>query len=437
MPNRTGADVNGFRHVAAIAAVFLMIASVARSETEEVERVIFKTTFDVKIVPSEKSAEVVIRLGSDAAPVEWMLFRADPTRHQGFKADGALKQIGDDWEWRPPRGGGALRFTFSIDHRRNEGNYDSRCAKRWAIFRGDDLIPQVRIRTHPIAYSESYLRLQLPEGWSAALPYAKTANGTYRVTDPRSRFDRPAGWFVIGKLGAARETVEGARLTIAGPVGHGARRMDLLALLRWTLPSMRQLFGDLPKRLLIVTASDPMWRGGLSGTNSLFIHADRPLIQEDSTSPLLHELMHTLMRARAGSDGDWIVEGLAEHYSLEALLRSGTLSARRHEAALERIARKARGSGPLRVSSVDAATRARAVLVLREIDAEIRKMTGGERGLDDVTRLLSESDRAIVTSQFREVCEEVAGASMAAIFNRVAPPVAPKSRSPKGNARHP
>lgn len=399
----------------------LLAASSTLAQPRAAERITFDVTFDAKIIPSEKSAEVEIQLGADATPVEWLLFRADPMRHQGFQADGKLTQIGDDWEWRPPRGGGKLRFTFSIDHLRSEGSYDSRSAKRWAIFRGDDLVPQVRIRTDPIAYSESRLRLQLPEGWSAALPYAKTTNGVYRITDPRRRFDRPAGWFVLGELGAVRETFEETRLTIAGPAGHGARRMDLLALLRWTLPSMRHFFGGLPRRLLVVTASDPMWRGGLSGTNSLFVHADRPLIAEDSTSPLLHELVHTLMRARAGKGGDWIVEGLAEHYSLEALRRSETLSASRHEKALDRITRKAEDGGKLRVASVDAATRARAMLVLREIDAAIREKSEGRKSIDDAVRQVIGEDDPIVTSRFREACEEAAGGSLASIFDRVAP----------------
>jgi hypothetical protein len=390
-------------------------------------RTTFAVDFDVKIVPSEKSAEVVIRLGADAAPVEWLLLRADPMRHQGFEADGELTQSSEGWTWHPPKRGGELRFTFSIDHLRSEGSYDSRSAKRWAIFRGDDLVPQIRIRTDPIAHSKSRLRLQLPEGWSAALPYRKNRDGSYQLNDPRSRFDRPAGWFVIGELGAVRERFDNLRLTIAGPAGHGARRMDLLALLRWTMPSIRELFGKLPDRLLVVTAADPMWRGGLSGTKSIYLHADRPLIEDDSTSPMLHELVHTLMRAKAGRGGDWIVEGLAEYYSLELLRRSGTLSQKRYVDALEKLKTKAAGADKLRVKSVDSSTRARAVLVMREIDEAIRSNTENLASLDDVVQILAGADRAVVTSQFREACEQVAGESIGSIFDRVVPPLPSKT----------
>ena len=113
------------------------------TETEEPEKKkspTFSVTFDAKFVPSEKSAEVEIRLGNDASPVEWMLFRHDPARHQAFHADGELVETEEGWKWTPPPGGGAIRYVFSVDHLRSDGAFDSRSAKRWAIFRGEDLV---------------------------------------------------------------------------------------------------------------------------------------------------------------------------------------------------------------------------------------------------------------------------------------------------------
>ena len=40
--------------------------------------------------------------------------------------------------------------------------------------------------------------------------------------------------------------------------------------------------------------------------------------------PLLHEVMHAMLGIHATSGDDWIVEGLAEFYSLELLRLSGT-----------------------------------------------------------------------------------------------------------------
>jgi hypothetical protein len=385
------------------------------------EEPVFRVTYDARLVASEKSVHVRIRLGSDAAPVEWIRFRVDPLRYRAFEADGELVEIEDGWEWRPPRGGGQVRYVLSIDHLRDDNAYDARCTKSWAILRGEDLVPRMRVRTDPIAWADSRLRLRLPEGWSAVLPYDRTATGEYRIDDPDTRFDRPTGWFAFGRLGVVRENVEGTRVSISGPARQGIRRMDLLAMLRWTMPSLAELFVELPDRLAIVSAGDPMWRGGLSAPKSIYLHADRPLISEDSTSPLIHELMHSFMRARSGSDGDWIVEGLAELYSVSLLRRSGTLSASRYERALEAIAKRAKRGGPLRVEVVNGDTRAKAVIVLLEIDDAIRQATGGARDLDDVVRELAAQDGAITTNGFRTIVAEVAGRDLDDLFERYAP----------------
>lgn len=390
---------------------------------------VYSVTFDVTIIPSEKSADVQIHLGPGASVVKWLKLRTDPLRHQGFEADGELLEIPSGWQWRPPPGGGSIRYKFAIDHLRGE-SYDARMAMRWAIFRGDDLVPQIRIRTEPVARSNSRLRLQLPEGWTAVLPYKRELDGAYSVVDRGRRFDRPAGWFAVGELGVLRERVAGTRVSIAGPTGDGVRRMDLLAMLRWTLPTLSELFERLPDRLSVVSAGDPMWRGGLSGTNSVYLHADRPLISESGSSPLLHELVHTLMRARAGRGGDWIVEGLAELYSIEVLRRSGTLDEERFEAMIAEIEQRAKRAGKLRVAAVSSDTRARAVVVLREIDAGIRSATDQRRSLDDVIRSLAKTGRPVTTSSFRSICDEVAGAPLDAIFDRYVPPIV-KSGKPK------
>jgi len=182
--------------------------------------------------------------------------------------------------------------------------------------------------------------MRVPEGWSVAVPYKRQPDGSYAVDHPARRFDRPTGWMAVGKLGIVRERVAGTSVAIAGPVGHGQRRLDQLALLRWTLPTLGEILQPLPDRLLVVGAGDPMWRGGLSGPRSAYLHSDRPLIAEDGTSPLLHELVHTALRTRSGPGGDALVEGLAELYSVELLARSRTVSRKRAERTFARLAER-------------------------------------------------------------------------------------------------
>jgi hypothetical protein len=382
----------------------------------------YSVRFDARVVPTERLAKVSIRLGRGADRVRWLRFSIDPVRHFEFRGDGRVEVDGESVLWEPPREGGALRYSFWIDHLRNSSSYDARCAENWALFRGDDLVPPVRVRTVVGAYSNSSLRLRVPEGWSAALPHELLSNGTFAIDDPHRRFDRPKGWMVVGKIGVLRERIAKTRVAVAGPVGQHLRRHDNLALLRWTLPTLRKIVGELPERIQVVSAGDPMWRGGLSGPKSLFVHADRPLISTDLSSPILHELMHVVMGVQSAAEADWVVEGLAELYSLELLVRSKTVSRRRHAKALRRMEEKGRGVVSLAREDAGGAVTARAVVLLREIDEQIEAATGGESSLDDVVRRLSAERGVISAERFRHIAEEVAGQQLPAFARRELPP---------------
>lgn len=398
--------------------------STANAQDSEVEpdpkppEVTYDVDYEVRIVPTERSARVTIRISDPDNGLLSLRFRHDPERHVGFSGDGDVL-VEDQWvAWTPPKLGGRLRYTVRIDHLRNAESYDSRSTRHWALLRGDALVPPASVRTDRMAHSVSRLRLRLPEGWSAVLPYERLSNGLYAIDNRWRRFDRPVGWMLFGRIGVVRERVAGARIAIGGPVGQGMRRKDQLALLRWSLPPLREI-APLPERIAIVGAADPMWRGGLSGPNSAYLHASLPLISEDGTSPLLHEIVHVWMAARSGTDGDWIVEGIAELYSLEALVRSRTISKRRHERTLGRLERKGRGvRSVVATPHASGAVTARAVGLLRELDEEIRAVTDGARSLDDVVREIVRSPDEVSLTRFRALCEEVAGSPLEDFFSR-------------------
>lgn len=382
---------------------------------------IYDFNVDARIVPTERAAHVTLELGRGAQNVDWLRFRIDPQRHLLFRGDGSVVVDGAHVTWTPPRKGGRLHYVFRIDHLRDARRYDARCAKTWAIFRGEDLVPQARVSTADGARSRTRLRVRLPEGWSIATPYPKLRGGAYRVDHPRRGFDRPTGWMIAGVLGAIREEVTGVKLSIVGPRGAGVHRQDVLALLRWTLPSLREAFASLPERLLIVSAGDPMWRGGLSGPGSLFLHANRPLITEDGTSPILHEVVHTALRLQPGSDGDWAIEGLAEYYSLEMLARSGTMSPERVQRSYEQLARRGNEADHLRSKTVSGAGTARAVSVLRALDQRIRDATDQTRGIDDVARLLVREGGTVTTARMQALAEQVSGQDLSGFFSSQVP----------------
>ena len=380
----------------------------------------FDVAYDVRLVPTEGVAHVAIRLRDPGNNVGTISFRIDRERQRDFRGDGSVTPSaeGDRVEWRPPDSGGTLRYAVRINHLRDEKSYDARCAPDWAIFRGDDLVPPARLRAEKGSESRARLRLRLPKGWLAVAAYPRTAGGAFLIEHADRRFDRPTGWIAVGRLGVLRERVAGTQVAVAGPLEQRLRRLDLLALLRWTLPVLREIAGGLPGRLLVVGAGDPMWRGGLSGPGSVFVHASLPLISRDGTSPLLHELMHATLGVSAGPGSDWIVEGLAEMYSLELLVRSRTLSKKRYQKVLAQLANRGRGAPTLAVEFSSGATTARAVTVLHALDREIRDASGGTRSLDDVVRILFQQDGEVTSQRLRRIAEDLSGRDLGAFFRR-------------------
>jgi len=402
--------------LALAAVVALTSASSAQTAVQTAPAAVaYAVTFEARISPSERLAHAQIRLGAGALAVRFFEFQIDPQRHIDFRGDGRVNVNGAVVRWEPPARGGVLRYTFQLDHLRTQSAYDARCADDWAVFRGDDLFPPARVRATRGARSRSTLRLRVPEGWRIAVPYPRLADGSYQVDHATRSYDRPIGWYALGRIGVLRERIAGSHVAVAGPVGQGVRRQDILALLRWTLPKLKKVLGELPDRILIVSAGDPMWRGGLSGPSSVFVHADRPLITPDTTSPLLHELFHGVTRARAGADGDWVVEGLAEYYGLELLVRSRGVSKRRHARALESLERRGR-SATLAATSSSGAETARAVSVLEALDAHIRSETGGRVSLDAVAAVLARQAAPVTTAGFRATAERVTGLDLASFF---------------------
>lgn len=379
----------------------------------------YRVSYEARIVPSTKTASVKITIDQSRSELLLLRFQIDPARHRAFAGDGEVVVSEGTVEWKPPTTGGTLRYDFLIDQLRDAGSYDARCAADWAIFRGDDLVPPAAATTQVGARSNARLRIRAPEGWSVVTRYAP-AGGSVELTEAGRRFVRPTGWIIAGRgMGVLRERIAGTRVTVAAPAGQGVRRLDILALLRWTLPRLDDVLGSAPERLLVVGAGDPMWRGGLSGPSSLFIHADRPLITPDTTSPILHEVLHAVLRLKAAPGDDWIVEGLAEYYGLELLVRSKTISRSRYERALEELAEDGKAARSLSTDHASGAVTNRAVTVLHALDDEIRSASDGANTLDHVVRaLVQEPSREVSRDLLRTEAERAAGHTLDAFFER-------------------
>lgn len=367
----------------------------------------YDVTYRATFSPDVSQVEVDVELAGEKLPSK-IRFSADPDRYRNFRSTDPL-QVGDqEVVWEPQGKKSRLHYEFIVNHKRT-GGYDSYRTRDWALFRADKLVPSASVTAQKRLQSRSTLELILPSDWTAAMPYVADGKYRYRIDDPERRFDRPAGWMLVGKIGVRSERVEKVNVVIAAPEGDNARRQDALAFINWNLPKLLNVFPQFPKRVLVVYAGDPMWRGGLSGPGSLFLHSDRPLISENRTSPLLHELVHVAMGIRGDDESDWIVEGLAEFYSIQTLRASGGIGQRRYDQAMESMRRWAARAPSLFVKTSNGATTARAVLVFQSADAEIRKLTKDAASLDDVARKLATERGEVSLTHLQEVARQVAG----------------------------
>lgn len=355
---------------------------------------VYQLEYVVRPDPPAGGAWVTMRLSQSSDLLREVDMRAPAGRISDIGGDGDISLANGRLTWDPPATGGSLRWFAGIAHRRGDDAYDAYIAPDWAIFRAEDVIPQAATRTLRGALSETTLRFELPAGWSSLTEYFGRDNA-YAIRNENRRFDRPAGWILLGKIGVRRDRIAGINVSVAAPTNHGMRRIDILALLNWTLPEVLRIAPDFPKRLTIMGADDPMWRGGLSGPRSLFLHADRPLISENATSTLLHEVMHIALGATAEDEMDWILEGLAEYYSLKILQRSGSITDDRFSTALRTQADWGAKVKKLCRSQSSGPVTARAVTIMRALDKEISTRSKGSHSLDDVFSALAASDEPV------------------------------------------
>ena len=369
---------------------------------------VYEIVYRVTPDPATAGVAVELELRQGSSLLREVRFRTRGNRFSNFEGDGEIAREGNVLTWTPPAKGGKLRWEVAVLHRRNGDGYDAWLGEGWGLFRAEDIIPSAATRTVTGAHSITRLTFDLPADWSIVAQYAEH-DDVFVVTHEQRRFKQPKGWIVMGNLGVRREQIAGIDIAVAGPVDNGVRRLDMLALLNWTLPELARILPDLPPRITIVSASDPMWRGGLSAPASLYIHAERPLLSENGTSSLLHEIMHVVLDFDTDHDHDWIVEGLAEFYSLELLRRSGTISRARYDRARDSQKDWARSSGTLCGGPSSGATTARAVGIFIALDREIRRKTEGRNNLDDLVRSIVKARGKIDVDALDRLTREIIG----------------------------
>ena len=368
-------------------------ATVAAPASEDAD---FTTTFAAAFSADRPAALASIRIEQDDGALRELDLNAPEARYELLSADGDAVHTEGRIVWAVPKDGGTLTYRVIIEHKRRNGQRDAMHAGDWAIMRLGDLFPRAGTRIKKGRSGRALLTLEGPGRWSFQTRWGRIENdadATFAIDDTPRSFDRPSGWLAAGKLGTRRAYIDGRQILVSSPQGSGMRRMDLLTFLHWTVPELVRAFPGLPASVMILGAPEEMWRGGLSAPGPLYMHVRRPVVSENRTSTVLHELIHLAGFHSAAPDADWIVEGIPEYYSLLLLRRSGGVTQPRFEQALATLEAWADEEGAeLRDPSKGAHT-ARAAILFHELANELR--TAGHNIDDLVARLLA-ADRISV-----------------------------------------
>jgi hypothetical protein len=368
--------------------------------------------YHVRLLPQSDQAEVRLTLAQGAAVRSLDFDLGDGSHYSDFKADGQW-QLTEGKQargvWRPAAEKASLTYRVKISHGRKSGSFDTRMTPTWALMRGDDLVPPARLDQQDGTELVSRLEFELPNGWqSIETAWPRIGKNKFRIDNVSRLFDRPTGWMLAGHLGSRRTRLGETEVTVASPRGQGMRRMDVLTLLTFVWPQVQAVFPRHPTKLLIVGANDPMWRGSLSAHESIYLNSRLPLVSESGTSPLVRELAQVFGRINDQQRSDWISEGFAEYYAIELVRRAGGMSDERYEGLHRKLVKDSQKVTSLRGEQVNAAQVAKAVVLLQELDREIRLKTRNKRSLDDVLRGAMHLG-SIDTKEFVQLSESVIG----------------------------
>ena len=371
--------------------------------------------YHVQLLPQSDQAQVRVTLAEGSAVRSLDFDLGVPGNYSDFKADGHWQLTADPQHsrglWHPAPGKASLSYRVQLNHQLKNGSFDTRITPKWALFRGEQLIPPASLDQPDGTELVSRLEFELPKGWkSVETAWPRIGKNRFRIDDVSRLFDRPTGWMLAGTLGSRRSTLGETEVTVTAPQGQGMHRMDVLTLLTFVWPQVQAVFARNPPKLLIVGAGSPMWKGSAAARNSIYLYSGLPLVSESGSSPLLREVVNVFSGIKDEPGHDWIGEGLSEYYAIELLRRAGGMSDERYQTLQHKLNAAGKGVTHLRGAQTTPPMVARAVMLLQALDREIRLQTHNKRSLDDVSQALMRMDK-VNTQGFIQLSESVLGGS--------------------------
>lgn len=357
----------------------------------------FSLRYEFTFVPEHQAVDVHISIPSQVwlNRAQFDLSGYDISR---VKHNGKLQVDQNTAKWQPPKKDAFLKYRVKVNNqRRTSDTYDAYVDSRWALLRGEKLVPPVRISKRKGAEVSVTMRFILPANWpSVHTGWERLGDNVFAIDNPEYTFPRPAGWIIAGDLGTRHELLAQTQITVSAPQGHNFRQMEKLAFITLIWPHLVKAIDINTPKILVTGASEPMWRGGLSSPNSLYMHGERPLVSENGTSTLIHELFHVTSNISSNHASDWIVEGLAEYYAVEILYRAGGFTSVRRQQIFEGLRDWSKDVKALSSKRSTGTMTARAAVLFDELNKEIIDRSNNAYCLDHLVRRVQQYDKLTV-----------------------------------------
>lgn len=275
------------------------------------------------------------------------------------------------------------------------------------------------------------VRLVPPAGWQEAAPWRSIGKGEYALAGSEAA---PRGFVVMGPFRKVTDIPVDGRVFRHVQLGaEPTFTPDLRAYFEGATPYYRAVYGRSPAYVLIVSAPDPMFRGGLGATDSLYVHETADL------RTLAHEYAHVHQRfgteERVGLSSMWLAEGDADWHgalSLHAADLWSPMQVQRSfdEAAAdarvpsfrdERLADVSYGMMTPDGRSLERFAYHKGSIVLRALDEELAQRGGVAEMLRRLNARHGDPTNEagvepVGNQEAREVAEEVAGRDLDAFF---------------------
>lgn len=276
-----------------------------------------------------------------------------------------------------------------VSYRTDEGLM----AAGYALF----LVPGVKM------HGTTQVDIALPAGWSAHTPWRKAGTG-YMVESRRELVNNA---LFFGTARAETFKAGGIELSLVMGKRYWPQRAVFKELIERQLASYQTLFGKAPlaeRYLIVINQGDSGDGGAFSGSFSQFLRGDG----NRATRPIwgrvvAHELLHFWNGQSlipADEREEWFKEGVTDYLTVSTMARNGLVDRAYLKQWLENLARGqmvARMGMGLKGSVQDAAKDKHKNWLLvygggsvaaLAVDVELRRASGGKRGLPDVMKAL-------------------------------------------------